>query len=143
MALPGAIAVVSSLAFRLVREKIRADRDRALVEMALRDSEPGDRRDILEGLAELRLLNAQALRGEEPGSDLAPATPGRQRTTPGARGTQQITHSLSCIVTTSLIPVQDGYHSTQEDRISALPNQKPYSGQTQNRRDGDRVSWYP
>lgn len=79
VALPGAIAVVSSLAFRLVRGKIRADRDRALVEMALRDSAPSDRRDILEGLAELRPLNAQALHVEEPGSDLVPVMPERQR----------------------------------------------------------------
>ncbi|MEV0429774.1 hypothetical protein [Micromonospora sp. NPDC050495] len=71
------VAAVCALACRLIREKIHADRDKALVELALRDTDPGDRRDILEGLAELRPLNAQAGRDDGSATDLASALPGR------------------------------------------------------------------
>ena len=71
------VAAVCALAFRLIREKIHADRDKALVELALRDTDPSDRRDILEGLAELRPLNAQAARDDGSATDLAAALPGR------------------------------------------------------------------
>ncbi|MGW0213592.1 hypothetical protein ACWDXH_04305 [Micromonospora chokoriensis] len=61
VALPGAAAAITSittLAFRLIRAKIDADRDKAMLEIALRGARPRERRDILEGLAELRPLNA-------------------------------------------------------------------------------------
>ena len=71
MALPGAVAVFSSLAFRLIRDKIHAERDKALLEIALRDARPRERREILEGLSALRPLNARAAdRNEGPDADL-------------------------------------------------------------------------
>ncbi|KKJ95842.1 hypothetical protein [Micromonospora sp. HK10] len=72
------VAAVCALAFRLIREKIHADRDKTLVELALRDTDPSDRRDILEGLAELRPLNAQAARDDGSATALASALPGRR-----------------------------------------------------------------
>jgi hypothetical protein len=63
----GAVATLGGLYFKLIREKIRADRDRSLLEIALRDSRPDERREILEGLAELRPLNAQAPREQDDG----------------------------------------------------------------------------
>jgi hypothetical protein len=45
--------------------KIKADRDRDLLRIALHESKPEQRREILEGLAELRPLNAQAPRDFE------------------------------------------------------------------------------
>jgi hypothetical protein len=61
----GAVGTLGGLAFKLIREKIKADRDRSLLEIALRDSKPCERREILEGLAELRPLNAQAPRDQD------------------------------------------------------------------------------
>lgn len=71
LALPSAIAVVASLAFRLIRDKIHAERDKALLEIALRDARPRERREILEGLSALRPLNARVVDlDEEPGANL-------------------------------------------------------------------------
>lgn len=79
MALPGAVAVVSSLAFRLIRDKIHAERDKALLEIALRDARPRERREILEGLSALRPLNARAAdRGEGPDAALPSILSGRR-----------------------------------------------------------------
>jgi hypothetical protein len=62
-----AISGVVLAVVKLKREKIRADRDRSLLEIALRDSKPDERPAILGGLAGLRPLNASAPSDDDSG----------------------------------------------------------------------------
>jgi hypothetical protein len=48
------ILAASSALLGLAREKIRADRDRALAELALRDAKPSERGKIIESLAKTK-----------------------------------------------------------------------------------------
>jgi hypothetical protein len=62
----GGVGTVSTLAFRLIREKIRANRDRDLLRIALQDSTPEQRPAILGGLAKLRPLHPRSDDDVEP-----------------------------------------------------------------------------
>jgi hypothetical protein len=53
-AIAAAASAVVAAIYRLKREKIRADRDRALAELALRDAEPAERCKIIESLAKTK-----------------------------------------------------------------------------------------
>lgn len=70
--LGGAILALAALALHVIREKIRADHNRSLVEMALRDSAPEQRREIFEGLAGIRPFHPSGAGDPEPDDD-APA----------------------------------------------------------------------
>jgi hypothetical protein len=48
------VVTASSVLLRVVREKIRADRDKALAEMALRDAKPSERQKIIDSLAKTK-----------------------------------------------------------------------------------------
>ncbi|MET8362872.1 hypothetical protein ABZU53_04800 [Micromonospora sp. NPDC005194] len=69
------ISAVVLAGARLLHFKIKADRDRALAEMALRDTKPNERPAILDSLAGLRPFNPQVADGPE--SDDQPSLPGQ------------------------------------------------------------------
>ena len=61
LGLASAIATVASVTFRLAREKIRADRDKALAELALKGVKPADRGKVIESLAKTKQFSPTPL----------------------------------------------------------------------------------
>lgn len=75
-----ALGGVATAGFKLWHAKIKADRDRDLLRIALEGSTPEQRREILGGLAELRPLNPLVPRDSEPDDpDPLPARLTRRR----------------------------------------------------------------
>ena len=76
-----AVAVVAAAVCRLKTASIQANRDTRIAAMALEDSKPGDRPDILDGLAKLRPFHP-----ESPGPDPADGPPDGQELQKISRG---------------------------------------------------------